>query len=66
MKTRRNRGKTGKEEDVFLLGGIPEMLVKKIPPPLWLNRATYPLVTPKGHRCQRGRADVEKRWVCLR
>jgi len=31
MKTKRNRGKTGKEEDVFLLGGIPEMLVKKIP-----------------------------------
>jgi hypothetical protein len=30
MKTRRNRGKTGKEEDVFLLGGIPEMLVIKL------------------------------------
>jgi len=31
MKTRRNRGKTGKEEDVFLLGGISEVLVKKSP-----------------------------------
>jgi hypothetical protein len=31
MKTRRNRGKAGKEYDVFLMGGILEMLVKRSP-----------------------------------